>query len=68
VLLVLKDVQWADRSTLELVAFRARRMRGERIVVAATYRLDEVERRMDLRRFPADVGRAATAPRLTLAG
>jgi hypothetical protein len=32
VLLVLKDVQWADRSTLELVAFRARRMRGERIL------------------------------------
>jgi predicted ATPase len=45
VLLALEDLQWADRSTLDLVVFLARRLRRERILVVATYRSDEVARR-----------------------
>ena len=59
VLLVLEDLHWADRSSLDLLAFLARRLRRQRILVVATYRSDEVDPRPGLRRFLADV---ATAP------
>jgi predicted ATPase len=36
VLLVLEDVHWADRSTLDLAAYLARAVRGERIALVAT--------------------------------
>ena len=41
----IEDVHWADRSTLELLGYLARRLRDERILVVATYRSDEVDRR-----------------------
>jgi DNA-binding CsgD family transcriptional regulator len=66
ILLVVEDLHWADRSTLELLAFVARRMREERILVVATYRSDEVDRHAHLRRFLADVATAARARRLLL--
>ncbi len=66
VLLVIEDLHWADRSTLELLAYLARRMRDERILVVATYRSDEVDRNDRLRRFLADLATAAGAQRLTL--
>lgn len=66
VVLVIEDVHWADRSTLELLRFLARRLRDERILVVATYRDDEVDRREDLRRFLADVATAAAVRRLAL--
>jgi DNA-binding CsgD family transcriptional regulator/tetratricopeptide (TPR) repeat protein len=66
--LVLEDIHWADRSTLALLAFLARHLRGERLLVVATYRNDEVDRRVDLRRFLADVATAPAARRLQLAG
>src|SRR5262249_55471867 len=68
VVLVLEDLHWADRSTLELVTFLARRLRGERILVVATYRSNEVDQRHDLRRFLADLGTTPIARRLELAG
>ena len=68
VLLALEDLQWADRSTLDLVAFLARRLRRERILVVATYRSDEVARRDDLQRFLADVSSAAIVERIELTG
>ena len=66
VLLALEDLHWADRSTLDLVAFLARRLRDERILVVGTHRSDEVELRDGLRRFLADVGTAPIAQRLEL--
>jgi DNA-binding CsgD family transcriptional regulator len=66
--LVLEDIHWADRSTLALLAFLARHLRGERLLIVASYRGDEVDRRADLRRFLADVATAPAARRLQLAG
>jgi DNA-binding GntR family transcriptional regulator len=39
---VLEDLQWADESTLDLVAFLANAIRGRRILLVATYRSDEI--------------------------
>ena len=66
ILIVVEDIHWADRSTLELLAYLARRLRDERVLVVATYRSDEVGRHERLRRFLADVATAATARRLAL--
>ena len=66
VLLALEDLHWADRSTLDLVAFLARRLRDERILVVGTHRSDEAEFRDGLRRFLADVGTAPIAQRVEL--
>ncbi len=66
ILLIVEDVHWADRSTLELLAYLARRLRDERVLAVATYRSDEVDRHERLRRFLADVATAARAQRLAL--
>jgi DNA-binding CsgD family transcriptional regulator/tetratricopeptide (TPR) repeat protein len=66
ILLVVEDLHWADRSTLELLAFLARRMRDERILVVATFRSDEVDRHERLRRFLAELATAPRARRLQL--
>jgi DNA-binding CsgD family transcriptional regulator/tetratricopeptide (TPR) repeat protein len=68
VLLALEDIHWADRSTLDLLAFLARRLRSEQLLIVATYRNDEVDRRDGLRRFLADVATAPSARRIELAG
>jgi DNA-binding CsgD family transcriptional regulator/tetratricopeptide (TPR) repeat protein len=68
VLLVLEDIHWADRSTLDLLAFLARRLRTEQILIVATYRDDEVDRRDGLRRFLAEIATAPSARRIELAG
>jgi DNA-binding CsgD family transcriptional regulator/tetratricopeptide (TPR) repeat protein len=68
VLLVVDDLQWADPSTLDTVAYLAHRLHGERPVVVLAYRSDEVPRRHPLRswlslmrrrsvRFELDLGR-----------
>jgi predicted ATPase len=41
VLLVVEDLHWADQSTRDLLAFLARNLRRERILVVVTYRNDE---------------------------
>jgi DNA-binding CsgD family transcriptional regulator/tetratricopeptide (TPR) repeat protein len=68
VLLVLEDLHWADQSTLDLLAFLARRLRRERILIVASYRSDEVGRRPGLRQLLADVATAPTGQRLDLRG
>jgi DNA-binding CsgD family transcriptional regulator/tetratricopeptide (TPR) repeat protein len=68
VLLLLEDIHWADRSTLDVLAFLARRLRHEHVLIAATYRSNEVDQRPSLRRFLADIATAPTAQRLELAG
>ena len=47
--LVVEDLHWADRSTLDLVAFLVRAVRGIRVLLVLTYRSDEVDRRSPLR-------------------
>ena len=48
-LLILEDLHWSDQSTRELVAFLIRSLRGVRVVLLATYRSDELNRRHPLR-------------------
>ncbi len=48
-ILVVEDLHWADRSTLDLVAFLVRALQGTRVMLVLTYRSDEVDRRSPLR-------------------
>jgi DNA-binding CsgD family transcriptional regulator/tetratricopeptide (TPR) repeat protein len=48
-LVVVEDLHWADRSTLDLVAFLVRSVRQSRIMLIVTYRSDELHRRHPLR-------------------
>ena len=63
---MLEDIQWADRSTLALLAFLARNLRAERLVVLATYRVDD-ELAPDLRRLAAELSRRPVVRRVELA-
>jgi DNA-binding CsgD family transcriptional regulator/tetratricopeptide (TPR) repeat protein len=47
--LVIEDLHWADRSTLDLVAFFARSLRTTPVLLVLSYRSDEVDRRHPLR-------------------
>jgi DNA-binding CsgD family transcriptional regulator/tetratricopeptide (TPR) repeat protein len=47
--LVVEDLHWADRTTLDLVAFLVRALHGTRVLLVLTYRSDEVDRRSPLR-------------------
>ena len=49
-LLVLDDVHWADGSTRELLDYAARRLARSRVMLLATYRSDELDRRHPLTR------------------
>ncbi|HEU4974551.1 MAG TPA: AAA family ATPase [Baekduia sp.] len=62
--LVLDDLHWADRSTRDFIAFLARNLCGSRLLLVATFRVDELHRRHPLRPFLADVERTELAQRL----
>jgi DNA-binding CsgD family transcriptional regulator/tetratricopeptide (TPR) repeat protein len=47
--LVIEDLHWADRSTLDLVVFFARSLRNTPVLLVLSYRSDEVDRRHPLR-------------------
>ena len=49
-LLVLDDIHWADESTRELLDYAARRLARRRVMLLATYRSDELDRRHPLLR------------------
>ncbi len=57
VVLALEDMHWADRSTRTFVAFLARSLRDERVVLLLTYRSDELHRRHPLRPLVAELER-----------
>jgi predicted ATPase/DNA-binding NarL/FixJ family response regulator len=42
VVVIVEDIHWADRSTLDLVMFLVRMARHERLLTVATYRSDEL--------------------------
>ena len=68
VLLVVEDLQWADRSTRDLLAFLLRGMRTAFMVVL-TYRTDGLHRGHPLHEFLAELNRdAGGVRRVELAG
>ena len=66
VVLVLEDMHWADRSTRAFVAFLARSLRHERLLVLLTYRTDELHRRHPLRPLLTELERLERAHRIRL--
>ena len=67
VVLALEDVHWADRSTRAFLAFLARSLCDEPVLVILTYRSDELHRRHPLRPLLAELERAPRARRIELA-
>ena len=66
-MLILEDMHWADRSTRTFVAFLARSLREERVMVLLTYRSDELHRRHALRPLLAELERLRARRRIELA-
>ena len=64
--LVVEDLHWADRSTVDLVAFLVRAMRDVPVTLVATYRSDEVHRNHPLRPLLASLERVRTVQRIDL--
>jgi DNA-binding CsgD family transcriptional regulator/tetratricopeptide (TPR) repeat protein len=64
--LVLEDLQWADRSTLELAALLVRGLRHAPVLLVLTYRSDEVHRGHPLRTLVTGWERVRTVRRLQL--
>jgi len=65
-LLVLDDVHWADSSTRELLDYAARRLVRSRVMLLATYRTDELDRRHPLTRTVQIWRRAGLAETVTV--
>jgi len=55
VVLVVEDLHWADSSTRSFIAFLARTVCSERLLVVGTYRSDELHRRHPLRPLLAEL-------------
>jgi DNA-binding CsgD family transcriptional regulator len=66
-LLVVEDLQWADRSTRDFLAFLVRAARREPIALVVSYRSDELHRRHPLRPFVHELERSGRALRIELA-
>jgi len=64
--LVIDDLHWADRSTLDVIAFLARRLVGAGVLLVLAYRSDEMGRRHPLRPLVADLERHASLDHLRL--
>jgi DNA-binding CsgD family transcriptional regulator/tetratricopeptide (TPR) repeat protein len=61
--LVVEDLHWADRSTLDLLTFLVRNLRTALLLVL-TYRTDDLHRRHPLRPFLAELDRSGRVERL----
>ena len=66
VMVVMEDLHWADQSTLDLTAFLVRSMRDARVLLAITYRSDELHRRHPVRPLIASWERMRTVQRIAL--
>jgi ATP/maltotriose-dependent transcriptional regulator MalT len=66
VLLVVEDVHWADRSTLDFVSFLVRKVQQEAVMVIVTYRDDELHRVHPLQAWLAELRRSAKTRMLPL--
>lgn len=65
-ILVIDDLHWADRSTRDFLAFLARNICGERLLLVATYRVDELHRRHPLRPLLAEIERSERVTRVPI--
>ena len=65
--LVIEDLHWADRSTLDLVAFLMRTPPAGPVLLAVTYRTDELHRGHPLRPLLAELERVRAIERIELA-
>jgi DNA-binding CsgD family transcriptional regulator len=65
-LLVVEDLHWADRSTLDLLSFLFARTFGHDVALVASYRSDDLHRRHPLRRQIAEWTRLRALDRLQL--
>jgi DNA-binding CsgD family transcriptional regulator/tetratricopeptide (TPR) repeat protein len=66
VALIVEDLHWADRSTLDLLAFLLTNARREPLLLVCSYRTDELHRRHPLRAFLAQHERPPTVQRVDL--
>ncbi len=66
VVLVIEDLQWADRRTCDLLSFLVRNIRQARVLLVVTFRSDDLLRNELLRPLLAGLGRAAGVSRLDL--
>jgi hypothetical protein len=67
-LLVLEDLQWADRGTLDLLVFLSRRLGGTPLLLVCTYRDVEVDRAHPLAGALAELRRGPTLVRILMRG
>jgi DNA-binding CsgD family transcriptional regulator len=61
-----EDLHWADRSTMDLLAFLVANLTEAAVVLVATYRSDELGRRHPLRPVLAELDRRPAVERLEL--
>jgi DNA-binding CsgD family transcriptional regulator/tetratricopeptide (TPR) repeat protein len=66
VVLVLEDMHWADGSTRAFVAFLARSLTDERLMLLLSYRSDELHRQHPLRPLIAELSRLELCRRVEL--
>ena len=64
VVVVCEDIHWADQSTRDLLAYLVHNARATRLLLAVTYRTDELHRRHPLRPLLAEVERSDRADRI----
>ncbi len=65
-LLVLEDLHWADASSRDVLRFLVARMADQHLVVAASYRSDDLHRRHPWRAVAAELGRHPRVERVDL--
>jgi ATP/maltotriose-dependent transcriptional regulator MalT len=65
-MLVLEDLHWADRSTLDLVALLVRALRDARVLLVITFRSDELQRGHPLRSLVTGWERVRSVRRIEL--
>src|SRR6185312_1020636 len=66
--IVLEDLHWADRGTLDLLLHVSRNLQGARLLIVGTYRDVEVDRSHPLSSVLAELVRGATVQRIRLRG
>jgi len=65
-LLVLEDLHWADASSRDVLRFLVARLADQHVVVAASYRSDDLHRRHPWRAVAAELGRHPRTERVDL--
>ncbi len=67
VVLAIEDLHWSDASSRDLLSFLVSRLSGQRLLVVATYRSDDLHRQHPLRPLLAELVRLPAVERLDLA-